>query len=220
MLFYVIKANASKIKNINTFKKMIEEYITEGFPFMPQAQPWEIVSHLPQLIEEVITTLGDDYEIREGIAIHRTATLGHDVTIKAPAIIGPHCFVGTHSYLRGGVYLAEGAKIGISCEIKQSIIMHNSAVAHFNFIGDSILGKNVNFEAGSIIANHYNERKDKTIFVTFHNQRIQTNVEKFGALVGDGSRIGANAVLSPGTLLLPNSIVGRLQLIEQNPIAG
>lgn len=197
---------------------MIEEYIAESFPFMPQAQPWEIVSHLPQLIDEVIDTLGNDYEIRKGVAIHHTATLGHDVTIKAPAIIGPHCFVGTHSYLRGGVFLAEGAKVGISCEIKQSIIMNNSAVAHFNFIGDSILGKDVNFEAGSITANHYNERKDKTIFVTFHNQLIQTNVEKFGALVGDGSRIGANAVLSPGTLLPPNSIVGRLQLIEQNPI--
>lgn len=197
---------------------MIEEYITEGFPFMQEANPWEVVSELPRLIEKLILTLGKDYEINNGVAIHHTATLGHDITIKAPAIIGPHCFVGTHSYLRGGVYMAEGSKVGISCEVKQSILMNDCAVAHFNFIGDSILGRDVNFEAGSITANHYNERGDKTIFVTYHSLRICTGVQKFGALVGDRCKIGANAVLSPGTLLSPGTIVARLQLIEQNPI--
>lgn len=181
------------------------------------AAPWKITTSLPQLIEAMLPTLGDDYNIKNGVAIHSTATLGHDVTIKAPAIIGLHCFVGTHSYLRGGVYLAEGSKVGIGCEIKQSIIMNRSAVAHFNFIGDSIIGCDVNFEAASITANHYNERKDKNIVVTNQGQRISTCVDKFGALVGDGCRIGANAVTSPGTLLPPDSIVGRLQLIEQNP---
>lgn len=197
---------------------MIQEYITKDFPFMSESNPWEVISELPQVVEKLIPTLGKDYEINNGVAIHRTATLGHDITIKAPAIIGPHCFVGTHSYLRGGVYMAEGAKVGISCEVKQSILMNDSAVAHFNFIGDSILGCNVNFEAGSITANHYNERNDKTIFVTHHSQRICTGMQKFGALVGDGCKIGANAVLSPGTLLLPGTIVARLQLVEQNPI--
>lgn len=164
-------------------------------------------------------TLGNDYKIDNGVAIHRTAVLGHDVTIKAPAIIGPDCFVGTHSYLRGGVYMVMGAKVGISCEIKQSMIMNNSAVAHFNFIGDSIIGNNVNFEAGSITANHYNERVDKNIFVTYDGRRISTRVNKFGALVGDDCRVGANAVTSPGTLLSPGTIVGQWQLIEQNPLS-
>lgn len=78
--------------------------------------------------------------------------------------------------------------------------------------------ENVNFEAGSITANHYNEWADKTIFDTHHSQRICTGVQKFGALVGDEGKIGANAVLSPGTLLSPSTIVARLQLIEQNSI--
>jgi acetyltransferase-like isoleucine patch superfamily enzyme len=46
---------------------------------------------------------------------------------------------------------------------------------------------------------------------------IDTGVSKFGALVGDGSRIGANAVIAPGALLERGSIVGRLQLIDQKP---
>ena len=68
-------------------------------------------------------------------------------------------------------------------EVKSSIIFDNSSVAHFNFIGDSIIGSNVNFEAGSITANHFNERKNKEIFVKINEEIINTKVEKFGALV-------------------------------------
>lgn len=162
-------------------------------------------------------SLGDEYKIQNGVAIHKTAVIGHSVTIKAPAIISANCFVGSNSYLRNSVYLAPGAKVGISCEVKTSIILEGSAIAHFNFVGDSIIGHDVNIEAGAILANHYNERQDDTVFVSVDGYRISTGLHKFGALVGDDCRIGANAVLSPGTLLKPGSVVGRLELVEQNP---
>jgi acetyltransferase-like isoleucine patch superfamily enzyme len=71
-------------------------------------------------------------------------------------------------------------------------------------------------EAGSVIANHYNERQDKNIFVFSHGKSYATGVEKFGALVGDHTKVGANAVLSPGTILQRNSVVGRLALVDQS----
>jgi acetyltransferase-like isoleucine patch superfamily enzyme len=74
----------------------------------------------------------------------------------------------------------------------------------------------VNMEAGSIIANHYNERIDKSIYVRIKNERVLTGVTKFGALVGDQTKIGANAVLSPGTILESKSVVKRLELIDQS----
>ena len=95
------------------------------------------------------------------------------------------------------------------------MIFSGTAIAHLNYIGNSLIGRNVNFEAGSIAANHYNERVDKRIRVSFKNQIVDTGLEKFGALVGDNSRIGANAVLSPGTILTKDAIVKRLELIEQ-----
>ena len=108
-------------------------------------------------------------------------------------------------------------KIGPGTEVKSSIICSETAIAHLNYIGNSIIGQNVNFEAGSIAANHYNERTDKQIRIKFKDQIIDTGVEKFGALVGDYSKIGANAVLSPGTILAKNSIVRRLELVDQAP---
>jgi UDP-N-acetylglucosamine diphosphorylase / glucose-1-phosphate thymidylyltransferase / UDP-N-acetylgalactosamine diphosphorylase / glucosamine-1-phosphate N-acetyltransferase / galactosamine-1-phosphate N-acetyltransferase len=99
--------------------------------------------------------------------------------------------------------------------VKTSIILAKSALAHFNFAGDSIIGSNVNMEAGSVIANHYNEREQKEIAVMIDGKCMPTGCQKFGAVIGDFSRIGANAVLSPGTILEPRSIVKRLMLVEQ-----
>ena len=193
----------------------IENYISKFYTLFPQENPWEIVHYLDEIVLDKIKNLDENFEINNGIAIHKTAIVENNVTIKSPAIIGKNCFIGANSYLRNGIYLDQNVKIGTGCEVKSSIIFENSAIAHFNFIGDGIIGRNVNFEAGSITANHYNERKDKRIFVKIKNEIISTNVEKFGALVGDDCKIGANAVLSPGTILEKESIVKRLELIEQ-----
>ena len=178
-------------------------------------QPWEMTNNLAAIIAEMIPQLNEDYIVDKGIAIHKSATVEQGAVLKAPVIIGMYCFIGANAYLRGGVYLDSGVKIGTGCEIKSSVIFSNSAIAHFNFIGDSIIGSQVNFEAGSITANHYNEKIDKNITVVYNSNILQTGVNKFGALVGDHSKIGANAVLSPGTILLPHSIVKRLELVDQ-----
>ena len=196
---------------------MIKEYITTPTAFpLAKDRPWDTIARLGGILDAVIKTLGDGYEIHGGVAIHKTAVIGHNVTIKAPAVISAGCFVGANSYLRNGVFLAPGAKVGISCEIKTTVMLEDSAMAHFNFVGDSIIGHDVNIEAGAILANHFNERTEKTVFVYHEGQRISTGLQKFGSLVGDGCRIGANAVLSPGTLLKPETIVRRLELVEQD----
>ena len=195
----------------------IDTYI-EGFSTkinQNQKEPWELVQNLDSIIRDMIAELDDDFVIENDIAIHKTAQIESNVILKGPLIIGKHCFIGANSYLRNGVMLDEAARVGTSCEIKSTIIFDHSAVAHFNFIGDSIIGSRVNFEAGSITANHFNERDNKTIYVLYDAELINTDVHKFGALIGDDSKIGANAVLSPGTLLSKKSIVKRLELVEQ-----
>ena len=111
-------------------------------------------------------------------------------------------------------FLDEHVRIGPGVEVKTSFIFSNSALAHFNFVGDSIVGSHVNMEAGAVIANHYNERKDKAIRAYLNGKVYETGLEKFGALIGDRCKIGANAVLSPGTVLPADTIVKRLQLVE------
>ncbi len=188
------------------------------FPTPSVIAPWRVTQEAEKILMDKMLTLGDDYKIFRNVAIHKTVCIDSHAILKGPAIVSPHCFVGAHTYLRGGVFLDEHVSLGPGCEVKTSFIFSKTALAHFNYVGDSIVGSNVNLEAGAVIANHFNERKDKTIFVLLDGKPFRTDVEKFGALVGDGSKIGANAVLSPGTILAPDTVVKRLELIEQCPL--
>lgn len=193
---------------IPQFKQLFSELESET--------PWEVTQAAQLIIAKKIKTLGSDYKIADNIAIHKDARIEEHVVIKGPAIISAGCFIAAHAYLRNGVFLGENVTIGPGCEVKSCFIFSNTTLAHFNFAGDSIIGANVNFEAGAIITNYHNDRKDKTIQVMIEGVLTSTEVEKFGALVGDNSKIGANAVLSPGTILPIKTIVKRLELIAQS----
>ncbi|WP_267294194.1 DapH/DapD/GlmU-related protein [Parachryseolinea silvisoli] len=185
------------------------------FPDLSHLLPWQVVAAASEILSDKIKMLPDDYAVQGLVAIHKDARVEEHVILKGPVIISAGCFIGAHAYIRNGVYIGEKTSIGPGCEVKSSFIMPGAALAHFNFAGDSIIGTGVNMEAGSIIANHYNERTDKLIDVMLQGHRYATGITKFGALVGDNTRIGANAVLSPGTILTPRSIVRRLELVEQ-----
>lgn len=197
--------------NIKDFISDFSEYLETERNLLP----WELTTNLKEIIEGILPNLGSAFKISEGIAIHKTVSMESGITIKRPFIALANCHMGANTYFREGVFLDSSVKIGPGSEIKNSIICSGTAIAHLNYVGNSIIGHNVNFEAGSIAANHYNERTDKKIRSKYKNQIIDTGVTKFGALVGDNSKIGANAVLSPGTLLQKNAIVGRLELIDQ-----
>lgn len=195
----------------------ISQFIARFKEIFPEIadQIWDLPSRAEAVIASKARSLPAGYTQSGDAFVHRSATVEPGVIIKGAVIIGPGCFVGAHAYLRGGVFMDENVIVGPGCEVKSVFLFRRSALAHFNFAGDSIIGEGVNMEAGSIIANHYNERDDKTIWAVIHDTTVRIPVNKFGALVGDGCRIGANAVLSPGTVLAPQSVVKRLELVEQ-----
>jgi NDP-sugar pyrophosphorylase family protein len=178
--------------------------------------PWAITANAQQIIQGMLVELSAEF-VRQGeVAIHKTAHVEMGAVIKGPSVIGAHCFLAAGSYLRGGTWLDECCTVGPGSELKSSFMFKGSRLAHLNFVGDAILGSDVNMEAGSIVANHRNERSDKQIRVRIGTQLHPIDAEKFGALVGDQARIGANAVIAPGGIILPGQIVGRLSLFDQD----
>jgi bifunctional N-acetylglucosamine-1-phosphate-uridyltransferase/glucosamine-1-phosphate-acetyltransferase GlmU-like protein len=160
-------------------------------------------------------TEGIDDRLTAIAGIDRSASVAATAVIDGPVRVGARCGIGPGAVLRGGVWLDDDVRIGPSCEIKASLIFRSTTVAHLSYVGNSVLGSDVNLEAGSVLANHWNERAGAEIHVIYEGRTIATGVRKFGALIGDGARIGANAVTSPGTLLPPGAVVPRLGLIEQ-----
>jgi UDP-N-acetylglucosamine diphosphorylase / glucose-1-phosphate thymidylyltransferase / UDP-N-acetylgalactosamine diphosphorylase / glucosamine-1-phosphate N-acetyltransferase / galactosamine-1-phosphate N-acetyltransferase len=177
--------------------------------------PWGLTQALESVLLLLLPSLGEGWQMQGAHALHHSAVIEPGASIKGPAVIGPRAFVSSSALLRGGVWLGEGCIVGPGCELKTSVLGAGSKLAHLNFCGDSVIGADVNVEAGAMIANYRNEREDKRICVRIDGVLHTLQVTKFGALVGDGCRIGANAVLAPGTVLAASTVVGRLALVDQ-----
>jgi len=177
--------------------------------------PWQIARQIEALIQEALPGLPAEFRRAGQVAVHRSADVAESASLTGPVIISAGCRIGPGALLRAGTWLDEDVTIGPHAEIKASLIFMRSAAAHRNYVGDSIIGQDVNLEAGAVLANHFNERTDKRIFVRVGGQAVATGLTKFGAVLGDGTRIGANAVTTPGTLLPPHSVVPRLGLVDQ-----
>jgi NDP-sugar pyrophosphorylase family protein len=177
--------------------------------------PWALVTQAPAVVRQLLADLpADDYSVQGEIAIHRSAIVEPGALLKPPLIIGADCFIASGALLRGGCWLDAGCIIGPGAELKTSFVFSGSKLAHFNFVGDSVLGHGINLEAGSIVANYRNERDDKEVQVRVAGLLQRTGCDKFGALLGDQCRIGANAVLAPGAVLAPASVIGRGQVFD------
>lgn len=136
---------------------------------------------------------------RELISLGRGSRVEPGAYIEGPCLIGPECVVRHGAYIRGGVVTGARCIIGHDTEIKHSILLNEVAAAHFNYVGDSILGNQVNLGAGAKCANVRLDRRN--VKLLYMGKRVQTPFSKLGAIVGDGAQIGCNAVLNPGTLM-------------------
>lgn len=168
--------------------------------------PWKALEGLSDLVLSLGASLPDsEYEERgEGIWVHRSATVVATAVLVAPVIIGPDSFVGHSAFVRNGVIVGAGCSIGTSVEIRNSILFDNAEIAHFNYIGDSIIGFHAHFGAGAIVSNVKSDRSD---IVIRGEKDIDTGKWKLGAMVGDHVEVGCNSVLNPGTVIGRNTTI-------------
>ncbi len=146
--------------------------------------------------------------IGEEVYIGPGTILEDGVMIKGPAIIGRNCQLRHNAYVREHVIIGDECVIGNACELKNSLLFNRAEVPHFNYVGDSILGYRAHLGAGVKISNL--KVVAGNVQIEAEGRRLDTGLRKFGALLGDFSEIGCNAVLNPG------SIIGRRSLVYPN----
>jgi UDP-N-acetylglucosamine diphosphorylase / glucose-1-phosphate thymidylyltransferase / UDP-N-acetylgalactosamine diphosphorylase / glucosamine-1-phosphate N-acetyltransferase / galactosamine-1-phosphate N-acetyltransferase len=119
--------------------------------------------------------------------------------IQGPCIIGANCIIRHGAYVRGDIITGDGCIIGHATEVKHTIFLNNAFAPHFNYVGDSILGNRVNLGAGVVCANL---RLDRSfVNVGWSGKKINTNLEKLGAIIGDEAQLGCHCVTNPGTFI-------------------
>jgi len=169
--------------------------------------PWEALPEIKNFIKDLIRELdkSEFKEIKENVWVHNSVSIAPNASIEGPAIICKDSEIRHCAYIRGNAIIGEGCVIGNSCEIKNAIIFNKSQVPHFNYVGDSILGYHAHMGAGSIVSNLKSDGKN--IIVKDGEEKLETGLRKFGAIVGDNVEIGCNSVLNPGTVVGKNSNV-------------
>jgi len=121
--------------------------------------------------------------------------IGPSVHIEGPSYIAGEVRHG--AYVRSHSWICRGAVVGHATEVKHSLLLPGAKAPHFNYVGDSILGREVNLGAGCKLSNLRNDGRE----IRIHNLGIDTGLRKFGAILGEGVQIGCNAVCNPGTVL-------------------
>ena len=171
---------------------------------------WEALERLPEYIGEHLAT-GIDGQVMPGAVIEGDVYIGEGTVVHpgamivGPALIGKGCQVRHGAFVRGNVILGDRAVVGHATEIKTAVLLDDAAAPHFNYVGDSILGREVNLGAGSICSNF--KMTHELVTVRVGEKTLQTGMRKLGAILGDGVEVGCNAVLNPGTLIGPRSLV-------------
>jgi NDP-sugar pyrophosphorylase family protein len=137
--------------------------------------------------------------ISDNVFIGRGTIVEQGAVLKGPAWIGENCHIRSGCYVRENVVVGNGVTMGNSCEFKNSIVFDEAQVPHFNYVGDSILGYRAHLGAGVILSNVKLDHGE--IAVAGSEGEIATGLKKFGAIIGDRTEIGCNAVINPGTVI-------------------
>ena len=156
-------------------------------------------------VENAAIIMSGAYLFDDKIIIGAGSVVEPGALIKGPAIIGQNTEIRQGAYVRGNCLVGSGCVVGHTTEIKGSIMLDGAKAGHFAYIGDSILGKDVNLGAGTKLANL--KMIPGKIIITADRKYHDTGRRKLGAILGDRTETGCNSVTSPGTLMGPRSIV-------------
>ncbi len=170
--------------------------------------PWDFLTlqeRLAQTVDES-RVLGEVHEqaVIEGVMhLGRGSVILPGVYIEGTAIIGENCKIGPNAYLRGATMIGDHCHIGQAVEIKNSILYPGTAIGHLSYCGDSIIGANVNFGAGTITSNFRHDGANHRSMIK--GKLVDTGRRKFGTIIGDGVHTGIHTSIYPGRKLWPQT---------------
>ena len=179
--------------------------------FSVESAPWEWVG----LIEEALGSVAfpsPSAALPPGLVVEGPVQFEEGVKlppygyVRGPAYFGAGTELRPGVYVRGNVICGRRCVLGNSCEYKNCLLLDEVETAHFNYVGDSVLGRGAHLGAGAILSNLRFDRRE--VCVRLDGRKVPTGLRKLGALLGDGAEVGCNSALQPGTILGKGAVVG------------
>ncbi len=193
--------------------------------WLPITYPWNLLEANEYIIKNSKNSKNKKVVIEQFATVGKKVFVGKNTVIKSGSyiedgvIIGNDCKIGPNCYIRRYSTIGNNCHIGQSVEIKNSIIGDDSNVAHLSYVGDSVIGNNVNFGAGTVAANLRHDGKNVKCMI--NGNLVDSGKMKLGILVGDNCKIGINNSFYPGVkidsgfMTLPREVIKK-DLIQNN----
>ena len=166
-------------------------------------RPWELLaateSVLAALEEHVAGTVEDGVHRQGPVVVESGARVRSGTYLEGPVVIRAGADVGPNAYVRGPTVVGPDVRVGHAVEVKHSVLMAGASVGHLSYVGDSVLGRGVNFGAGTNVANLRHD--GATVRLTVKGDRVDTGRRKLGVIVGDETKTGINTSLDAGVVL-------------------
>lgn len=206
-----LKSNVAEIRRMgDVLPKTVVIYrgevITEGFELkMGSPVKGEFsVSMDGKLLDGASVLFAGASIFDDQIYIGEGSVVEPGALIKGPTIIGKNSEVRQGAYIRGSCLVGDRCIVGHATEMKNAVMINRVTAGHFAYIGDSVLGSDVNLGAGTKLANL--KITGSKITFRINKELYNTNLRKFGAILGDSVETGCNSVTSPGTLMGKKSL--------------
>ncbi|WP_426963900.1 bifunctional sugar-1-phosphate nucleotidylyltransferase/acetyltransferase [Haloparvum alkalitolerans] len=190
----------------DVLQRCCEAATVEAVPFerwLDVGRPWELLAasewKLAALEGRIDGAVSEDAHLSGTVVVEAGATVKPGVVIEGPAYVDADATVGPNAYVRGATYVGEGAKVGHAVEVKNSVLMSGASLGHLSYLGDSVLGRETNFGAGTNVANLRHDGGN--VRLTVKGERVSTGRRKFGVVTGDGAKTGINSALNAGVTL-------------------
>jgi len=230
-LFRELKKTSVSKRGEYELTDTIQRIIDQGEPVTPcevegwwvdVGYPWDLLraNELVMKDKEEELMIQENVKVEDGAIIRPPVHVGEGSTVKAgayiegPVYIGRENIIGPNCYVRPYTSIGNHCHIGNACEIKNSIIMDGTNVAHLSYIGDSIISENVNLGAGTITANL--RLDEKRVFSTVKGKKIDTGRRKMGAVIGENVKTGIGVMFMPGVIIGPNTMIGPNVVVTEN----
>lgn len=202
---------------IRELKGKIQGYMLKNRFWSDIGLPWQLFDAstyiLDRIEHKILGNVEENVHISGKVFIGKNTNIKSGTYIEGPCYIGENCLIGPHAYLRPYTCVENNCHIGKS-ETKNAIIFNNSAVPHFNYVGDSIVCEKVNLGAGSKTSNLRFD--NKSVKMTIDGRKIDSGRRKLGALIGPNSQTGINASIMCGKIIGENSVIGAHTLVNED----
>jgi bifunctional UDP-N-acetylglucosamine pyrophosphorylase/glucosamine-1-phosphate N-acetyltransferase len=184
---------------ISKNKKVIATVVQKS-DWLDVGMPWNVLDAsnwmLRRMEQKVEGTIEDGVHIKGKCTVGKNALIRSGAYIEGPVYIGEDSDIGPNCYIRPYTSIGRRVRIGNACDVKNSVIMDGTHIAHLSYVGDSVICENCNFGAKTVTANL---RFDGGIInMMIKGQMVSSGRTKLGAIVGANVKTGVGVNFMPG----------------------